>query len=110
VDHASDYVKLVEAIFEHFGWSRPSVSCVEEGGRRRLCIQRGEIAAEAELEGDTDWVDIQPLCALLNDALAGQAALVPMPTRDQSFALASLTPEKARLLRSLDELDEWHTP
>lgn len=77
VDDPDDYVSLVEEILAALADGEialDSVVCTEEESLRRLVLRGGDRRWEAMLEGDTDWVDGEPLLVVLNEVAEGLGA------------------------------------
>jgi hypothetical protein len=111
VDEAADYITLLGHMLGPWGEEAlrfDRVSCVEgpddfpRVARRRLTVSRGERTWAADLEGDTDWVDVRGLVALLNGVLAERGSprrIVELVTDDQCFRVALVSGAEAERLR-----------
>ena len=76
VDAAEDYEHLVADLCQLAGseLSLERVTCHERQGVRELVVRISGHEATAELEGNTDWVDLPPLLAALNRAAEAAGA------------------------------------
>jgi hypothetical protein len=76
VDNASDYESLVADILAMTKGEVlvESIECTEHENTRTLRMRWGKRAFVTELEGGTDWVDLEPLLECLNKVAAAQGA------------------------------------
>jgi hypothetical protein len=107
VDAASDYIDFVADLARLTdGQLAPRrVDCVDRDGARQLTFNVGKRRYEARLEENWGWVDLAPLLACLNRALAdigapGRLYEHKQPTDGQEIAVAYAAPEEARALQA----------
>jgi hypothetical protein len=106
VPAASDVEAVVDELLAITGGAAPDATCrcTERDGARRLTLSVEGRRFRTDLRGETDWIDLDPLLDVLNEALAHQGApgrlhALDDGRRHQTTGIVYATDDQAAVLR-----------